>query len=203
MTHPFHADSTHLRPTLNYGPLIVSVDMFVSNESLDVAAGSTIAQDVSVQSPARSLLVKVTDAGNTAIPTFTITGTNQFGEAISEDVTVTVSGGATTEETSNCFQTISSVVLTTKGGTIGAGDVVSVGPGNRVALQHKITSVDEVVAITQVPQAAAGETLSVAGSSTYVDLQYNCLKGLSITADDTLAVTLQLKAKNSDSRFAG
>lgn len=59
--------------------------------------------------------------------TYRVTGENQFGDTIVEDVTLTGTGAAVTQHTLNCFRFISSIVLTSVSAGMVAGDVVAIG----------------------------------------------------------------------------
>lgn len=189
--HPFYSGSVWLRPVLSLGPLVVDANHIVAAEDLNVAEGTDCTLAVSVISPPRNLEFVATDAAGTdLVVVCTITGKNQFGKTVSETVTLN-NAGSFTDSTDWCYSSITSIDLTTLTNKA-ASDVLNVGLGDRIGLPFHLNNVDEVLAIVQAPTAATAATAAVAGSATYVDLTYSCIKGLTLTAADTVHVSLAL-----------
>lgn len=80
--------------------------------------------------------------------TFRITGTNQFGEPVIEDVTIT---NAAFVQSLNAFRKITSIVLTAKTG-VGAGGTCDIGyvdiaNGRRLGLPFKVRTAGDIAAV--------------------------------------------------------
>ena len=97
----------------------------------------------------RNLLYTITDAaGTTNVGTFTVVGTDQFGEVVTETVVVTVATAATASG-SQIFATITSIAYEDTSATAAASDTVSVG----VSIAADVASFglpDEINAVADV-----------------------------------------------------
>lgn len=88
-----------------------------------VAVAATIANTSFYTRAISSVAFTPAIASGTA--TFRITGENQFGETVTEDLVLT---STTVEQTMRCYRRITSVVVTAiSAGTFGAGDTISIG----------------------------------------------------------------------------
>jgi hypothetical protein len=112
--------------------IVTEVDMNTLTGYTTAAGGAaTVAAQADY---ARNLLVFITDANASVTGgTVTVVGTDQNGEGISEDFTMT-GGGTETLTGSKAFAHVTSVTVKSVTGTAGAGDKVAVGIGNKLGL---------------------------------------------------------------------
>lgn len=115
-----------------------------------------------------SLFVTPNHAGITVV--YRITGENQFGDTIREDISVT---GTTAAHTLNCFRRITALSIVSASGVLGAGTTVSIGHSNAAGCRFPLWS-------RTIPAAAVkalvygGNSPSVAASIT-VDTTRSCV----------------------------
>lgn len=123
--------------------------------------GALASGGVATFSPARAAIVTVTHATSVVAVSGTITGTDVFGNTISEDWSVTATGTSKTYTTGKAFKTITQVTITAAADA--SADTVKVGDSKRLGLsyvaadQALITELED----TSVPTAGA----LVAGST--------------------------------------
>lgn len=134
-----------------------------------LVAGSTVTITSQYTRQPTSLFVTPAHAGITVV--YRITGENQFGDVIREDISV---AGTTAAHTLNCFRRITALsIVSVTGGTLGAGTTISIGHSNAAGCRFPLWS-------RTIPAAAvkalvyAGNSPTVA-SSISVDTTRSCV----------------------------
>lgn len=184
-----------LRWVTMQNPRALDVDYFVA--SVDP---SVVSVDTALTILTRAASQKVVMYGR--LPTITATDASggggglsltvrivglRFGEATSEDITVTCTdGNATTATGSIMIDAITSATLISKTNAA-TGDALSVGiDGTSLGLPFRILDVDQVKAIVNVANGVEADPTAI--SSTTVSVSNSAIKGLTVAATDSYRV---------------